>query len=106
LPYATVYYLPGTTGWGSSFESLPTAPWFLPNPLILSRSPSFGVQSNRFGFVISWATNAPIVIEASTALENPHWSALGTNTLINGSSYFSDAEWTNHASRFYRIRLP
>ncbi len=29
---ATVYYLPGTTGWGAMFDGLPTAPWFLPNP--------------------------------------------------------------------------
>ena len=33
---ATVYYLPGTTGWGAMFDGLPTAPWFLPNPQILN----------------------------------------------------------------------
>jgi hypothetical protein len=30
--HATVYYLPGTTGWGSTFGGLPTALWQLPGP--------------------------------------------------------------------------
>ena len=36
---ATVYYLPGTTGWGATFGGRPTAPW---HSLSLSGSPSFG----------------------------------------------------------------
>ena len=102
----TVYYLPGTTGWGTTFGGRPTAPWFFSNPLILNNSPSFGVQSNRFGFIISWATNLPVVVEASTNLANPIWSALQTNALTNGSSYFSDPQWTNYLGRFYRLRSP
>ena len=31
---------------------------------------------------------------------------VGTNTLTAGSSYFSDPQWTNHPSRFYRLRSP
>jgi hypothetical protein len=58
---ATVYYIPGTTGWGATFGGLPTALWFLPNPLILNNSPSFGVQSNRFSFIISWATKEALI---------------------------------------------
>lgn len=106
LPNATVYYLPGTTAWGSSFESLPTAPWFLPNPLILSRSPSFGVQTNQFGFIISWATNFSVVVEACTNLGQGRWSPVSTNTLTKGWSYFSDPQWTNCLTRFYRLRSP
>jgi hypothetical protein len=49
---ATVYYLPGTTGWGPTFAGQPTAQWPLPCPLILCGS-SFGVQANSFGFVVS-----------------------------------------------------
>ena len=29
-----------------------------------------------------------------------------TCTLTNGSIYFSDPDWTNHPTRFYRIRSP
>jgi len=103
---ATAYYLPGTTGWGPEFARLPTAPWALPNPVILTTAPSFGVRTNQFGFVISWATNASVVVEACPDLVLPDWSPVATNTLVEGWSYFSDPEWTNHTNRFYRIHSP
>jgi hypothetical protein len=103
---ATVFYLPGTTGWGTTFGGRPTAPWYLPNPVILDFGLSFGVKTNQFGFIISWATNVPVVIEASTNLANPTWSPVATNTLISGTSYFSDPRWTNYPTRFYRLRSP
>ncbi len=103
---ATVYYLPGTTGWSAIFGDRPTALWRLPNPLILNNGPSFGVQTNAFGFIISWATNVPVVAEAATNLPNPIWSPVSTNTLTGGSSYFSDPQWTNYPTRFYRLRSP
>jgi hypothetical protein len=103
---ATVYYLPGTTGWGPTFGGRPTALWFLPNPLILNKSPSFGVRTNRFGFIISWATNIPIVVEACTNLASARWTPLQSCTITNGSIYFSDPQWTNYPARFYRIRSP
>jgi len=101
-----VYYLPGTTGWGSTFGGRPTALWSLPHPMILDFGPSFGVQTNAFGFTVSWATNAPVVVEASTDLAIPVWSPVATNILTGGSSYFSDPQWTNHPARFYRLRSP
>jgi formylglycine-generating enzyme required for sulfatase activity len=99
---ATVYYLAGTTGWDPTFGGRPTALWFLPNPLILS-GPSFGVNANLFGFIISWATNTSVKVEACTDLANPTWVPLGTNMLTNGSFYFSDPQWTNYIRRFYRV---
>jgi formylglycine-generating enzyme required for sulfatase activity len=100
----TVYYLPGTAGWSSAFAGVPTAIWFLPNPVILNNGPNFGVQSNRFGFTISWATNISVVVESCTNLAHPVWSPLATNTLPGGSFYFSDPQWLNYSSRFYRLR--
>jgi hypothetical protein len=100
----TVYYLPGTTGWGSMLGTARTAPWVLPYPLILTTAPGFGFQSNVFGFIISWATNVPVVVEASTGLANPVWSSASTNNLTSGWSVFSDAGWTNSPTRFYRVR--
>jgi hypothetical protein len=99
---ATVYYLPGTTGWGAMFDGLPTAPWFLPNPVILNNSANFGVQPGGFGFTISWATNASVVVEAATNLANPVWIPVSTSTLTGGTNYFSDPQWTNYPMRFYR----
>jgi hypothetical protein len=74
--------------------------------VILNSGPSFGVQTNGFGFIISWATNIPVVVEASTDLANPNWSPVATNTLTGGSAYFSDPQWANYPVRFYRLRSP
>ena len=101
---ATIYHLPGTAGWATTFSKRPTALWVLPYPVILTTTPSFGIQTNGFGFRISWATNVLVVVEASPSLSTPVWSPVSTNTLINGWSDFSDAEWTNYPARFYRIR--
>jgi hypothetical protein len=99
---ATAFYLPGTTGWGSTFGGIPTALWILPYPVTLNSS--LGVQFNQFGFTVSWATNLSVVVEAATDLDNPVWSALATNTLSGGTLYFNDPQWTNYPSRFYRVR--
>jgi hypothetical protein len=93
-----------TAGWAefTTNTGVPTALWTLPYPLILNGSS--GVQANQFGFTISWATNVPVVVEASTDLSNPVWTPIATNTLTGGASYFNDPQWTNNPARFYRIR--
>jgi len=88
---ATVYYLPGTTGW---------------NPQVQTSGANFGVRTNRFGFTITGTSSMVIVVEACTNLANPIWSPLQTNTLTGGSSYFSDPQWTNYPARFYRLWGP
>jgi|SRR5208282_3814417 len=65
-----------------------------------------GVRTNQFGFNITGASNVVVVVEASPDLANPRWSPLATNTLSSGSSYFSDPQWTNYSSRFYRLYWP
>jgi len=103
-----VYYLPGTTGWDNfrAVTGVQTTPWFLPYSIILNYGPSFGIQTNRFGFIISWATNASVVVEACTDLTNPVWLPVATNTLAGGTSHFSDAQSSNYPVRFYRLRSP
>ena len=103
---ATAYYLPGTTGWEATFGGISTALRFLPNALILNNGRRFGVHGNRFGFIVSWATNISIVVEACTNLASPVWTPLQTNTLTNGSLYFSEPLQTNGSGRYYRISLP
>ncbi len=100
---ATIYYLPGTTGWGTTFAGRPAVLW---NPLVDTTDASFGVRTNRFGFTITGASNLVLVVEASTSLANPAWIPVGTNTLVFGSSYFGDPQWTNYPARFYRLRSP
>jgi hypothetical protein len=62
-----------------------------------------GVRTNQFGFNITGTSNIVVVVEASTNLANSTWSPLRTNTLTGGSYYFSDPQWTNYSSRFYRL---
>jgi hypothetical protein len=96
------YYLPGTTGW-DAFMSIPTALWL---PQMQPAGVNFGVRNNQFGFNINWASDQTVVVEACTNLANPDWQPVQTNTLTTGSVYFSDPQWTNYPSRFYRLRSP
>jgi hypothetical protein len=100
---ATVYYLPGTTGWSNIFDEVPAVLW---NPLIQTRDGHFGVRNNQFGFDITGTTNIAIVVEACTNLANPVWTPLTNVTLTNGSFHFSDPQWTNYPGRFYGIGFP
>ncbi len=100
----TVYYLAGTHGWGATYAGRPTAIWL--SPLILSNGPGFGLGAAGFSFLISWAPNASVVVEASTDLAHPLWFPVTTNTPSSGTSQFSDPQWTNHPTRFYRVRTP
>jgi BspA type Leucine rich repeat region (6 copies) len=97
------YYLPGASGWSSSFAGIPAMLW---NPLAQTSDASFGVQSNQFGFNITGTTNIPVVVEACTNLGGGAWVTLQSMSLTNGSSYFSDPQWTNYPGRFYRLRSP
>ena len=97
-----VYYLPGTTGWSSTFANVPAEPTFLWKPHVQTGDASFGVQSNQFGFNINWASGQIVVVEGSTNMVD--WIPVQTNTLTSDTVYFSDPQWTNHTLRFYRLR--
>jgi hypothetical protein len=104
----TIYRMPGTTGWSRSYGGRPVMLW---NPRAQTGDASFGVQTNQFGFNIIGSSNMVIVVESCTDLANPVWTPVGTNKLntfigTNGTSYFSDAQWTNYLGRFYRFRSP
>lgn len=101
--FATVYYLPGATGWGPTFGGLPTALW---NPQVQAGPAAFRVQTNRFGFQIVGTPNIPIVVEASSNLAGGPWNLVLSCTLTNGSFYFNDARPTTDPARFYRLRSP
>jgi hypothetical protein len=101
--YATIFYLPGTAGWDPLFADRPTAPW---NPRVQTSNVSFGLRTNQFEFTIAGTSNLVIVVEACTNLANPTWYPLQTNTLNGNSLYFTDPNWTNYDSRFYRVTWP
>ena len=67
-----VYYLPGTTGWSSSWPAeLPLVPTVLWNPLIQASGTDFGVKDSQFGFKITGTANIPIAVEACTTWPIP-----------------------------------
>jgi len=105
---STVSALPGTTGWAAftATTGLSVIAWLLPYPTILNFAPGFGLQTNGFGFTISWATNTSVVVDACTNLASPVWTPVATNALVGGTNRFSDAQWTNYSGRFYRIVSP
>ncbi|HXP60201.1 MAG TPA: leucine-rich repeat domain-containing protein, partial [Dongiaceae bacterium] len=102
---ATIYYLPGTTGWAGFAANTGLAP-VLWNPQVQTTGGGFGVRTNQFGFTASGTAGLVVVVEASTSLAKPAWQPLGTNTLNGGSFHFSDPQWTNYPARFYRLRMP
>jgi hypothetical protein len=98
----TAYYLPGAAT--NYISGLPTALWL---PRLQTGGASFGVQTNQFGFNITWAGGWTVVVEACTNLADPVWTAVGTNAIgSGGSSYFGDSQWTNYPGRSYRLRWP
>jgi hypothetical protein len=101
---ATVYYLPGTTGWYTPFGGCSNV--VLWNPQVQTSDGSFGVRTNHVGFNITGTSNLVIVMEACTNLANPVWSPLQTITLTGSPAYFSDPNWTNYPSRFYGLGVP
>ena len=101
--HGTVYYLPGTLGWASTFELMPTAVWL---PQVQTTDAGFGVQNNQFGFNINWTSGQTVVVEACTDLTDPIWTPVATNTLSGSAGYFSDPQWTNYPGRYYRLRSP
>ena len=91
--------LGGSHGYGTVFRlGLP--------PEIQVADPSFGLRTNRFGFNVIGASNQVVTVEACTDLNIAGWLPLQTNTIAGGPLYFSDPDWMNHASRFYRVRSP
>ena len=96
---ATVYYLPGTTGWEAEFGGRPAVLW---NPLLSAQ----GVQMDGFRVGITGTAEIPIVVEASNKLFGSDWTPLYSGTLTDGSLDVPDADWADHKSRFYRVRSP
>jgi hypothetical protein len=100
---ATVYYLPGTSGWTNSFAGLLAVLW---NPVIQTSDAGFGLHNDQFGFNIAGTANIPILVEACTNLANPVWSRLETVALTNGLFYFTEPFQPNTPARFYVLGFP
>jgi hypothetical protein len=77
-----------------------------PLPSIIRNDSRFGFSANQFGFSYAGSNGLTVVVEACTDLNAPAWVPMLTNTITQGTSYFSDPQWTNYPARFYRLRAP
>ena len=99
----TVYYLPGTTGWDSTYAGRPTKLW---NPQLQDYSSSSGPDQSHFTFTVRGTADIPLLIETSTNPVAATWSPLQTCTLTNGQISFTDPGCAQYPVRFYRITPP
>lgn len=94
-----IYYLAGTTGWGSTFDGLATTLWNPPVPI----NTNFGMRNNQFGFDITGPGNIPVTVQVCTNLATGTWTNLATLSLNNGSIHFTDPRGATASNCFYRV---
>jgi len=99
----TVYYRPGTTGWGTTFAGRPAKRW---DPQLVRGEGAPGFRDGKFGFTLTGASGMSVAVEACTDLTNPVWVRLGTLVLTDGTAPFVDTDSANHPGRYYRFQFP
>jgi hypothetical protein len=99
----TLYYLSGTTGWGSSLAGRPAVLW---NPKIQASGTNFGFRNSSFGFTVTGPASSSVIVQAASDLANGTWTNVQSLTLSNGTANFIDPAPANTPARFYRISSP
>jgi hypothetical protein len=86
---ATIYYLPGTTGWGPTFGGRPTAPLVdTARPSVMIRSPRSGTRLTNGTMTISGTASDDVYVAAvEWRLENSH--GLGPYRPASGTTKWS-----------------
>ena len=101
---ATVYYLPGTSGWGTTFAGCPTAIW---NAAFSTAAPPQTTASGAFAFGLAGTEGIPVCIEACDDLTTRNWTVLTNTTMsADGTLDFTDPDAATRPSRFYRVVFP
>ncbi|MGI5870200.1 MAG: C10 family peptidase [Kiritimatiellia bacterium] len=100
---ATVYYLPGMSGWSSSFGGRLALLWN-PTP---APGAGFGFQNGVFGFTLTGTALIPVHVQAASDLTSSAWSSI-TNAALDaaGTLQVRDPESPAHIRRFYRCVWP
>jgi hypothetical protein len=112
----TVYYLSGTTGWGTMLADRPTVCWgwharitSLPR---ITHGGTYGTPVTRCIFTITGSSNTTVFVQGCTNLANPIWFPVQTVALPSDQFDFYDevclnSEWPGkHPVRFYRLGSP
>ncbi len=93
-------YVTGTSQVGNQYRAYDFATIKYVVPPILTGP---GSTNGQFACTISGSAGASVEIQISTNLLS--WSPLMTNTLVGGTSYFTDPQSTSAKARFYRALL-
>ncbi|MHC1769632.1 MAG: leucine-rich repeat protein [Verrucomicrobiia bacterium] len=100
----TVHYLPGTMGWTTTCAGHQTGEWL---PELMAIKPEVTGEPETFEVQIFWVQGKTLVLEASTDLANPTWTAVATVTVASdGSFWFRDPDYRTYPFRVYRCRTP
>ena len=99
---AIVYYLPGTTGWGSTFGGLLTTPWSGQ----LSYGPVFGFAI-FYNSLLEFTWCAPMTINGRTHANGSIYtgsiSQLTFNSLVTTTGTISSPAWDGHPTSAYTV---
>ena len=101
--FLTVFNLPGTAGFRSTYDGKPVVLW---NPLIQLDTARYLPGAHSFGFNITGTSNVMITVEACANLQTPTWFPVRTYKFTNDLVVFKDLDATTNPPRFYRIRSP
>jgi hypothetical protein len=94
----TAYYLPSTTGWGSTFAGIPAVPW---NPL-----PALGVSTYNNLPVVLFPVPASTIISTNYALQMSTNLSAGNWTTVTGGISFVCVQITNAPSpAFFQLQI-
>jgi hypothetical protein len=101
--FATIYYLPGTMGWGPTFCGLPTALWNLPDMDTPMPTLNIVPDGQYLGlYWPSWATNYTLV--SSSDLLSTNWAPVTGGLILGGVDYSYWIVTNAPSGRFFRLR--
>lgn len=101
-PELSIYYLPGTSGWSTSFGGRTTVLWL---PRLSREGTRAGSPGSDFGFEIDWAVGKRVVVEARGDFGIGEWETVGTVTVPeSGLVEFRETEMVDRGGRFFRLR--
>jgi hypothetical protein len=101
---ATVYYLPGASGWDDIFCERPTAIW---NAAFSTTAPPQIDATGAFTFNLTGNEGIPVCIEACNDLATQNWIILTNTTMSSSETFdFTDPDAATYPTRFYRFTFP
>ena len=100
---AMVYYLPGTTGGVRLFAVVRLCSG---GRRCRAATQVLECGQTSLGSTSIGCPAGPLWWKLAPTWPIRSWFAVGTNTLVGSSCYFSDPQWTNYPGCFYRLRWP